>query len=332
VVPESSYGSALLYFTGSKAHNIAIRKIAVDKKLKINEYGLFQVKGKKEGKQIAGITEKEMYQKIGLSYIEPELRENRGEVEAAQKGKLPKLITLKDIRGDLHTHTNLTDGHNTLEEMAGAAKDLVYEYIANTEHSRHVTVAGGIDAKKLTQQIKKIDRLNKKLKGIVFLKSIEVDILDDGSLDLPNSILKDLDLVVCAIHYKFNLSGEKQTERIIRAMDNPYFNILAHPTGRLINEREPYELDMERIIKAAKQRNCVLELSAHPKRLDLTDIHCKMAKDLGVKVAISTDSHSTHDLDLMRYGIGQARRGWLEPKDVVNTRSLSELRKLLKRK
>ncbi len=326
VVQEAGYGAALLYFTGSKSHNIALRKIAVNRDLKLNEYGVFHV-----GEIIAGKTEKEVYGELGLDYVEPELREDRGEVEAAQKGRLPELVTLDDIRGDLHSHTKRTDGKYTLEEMANAARDIGYEYLANTEHSRHVTVAGGLNEKQLAEQIREIDRLNEKLDGITILKSIEVDILEDGSLDLPDRILKELDFTVCSIHYKFNLSRGKQTERVIRAMDNPFFTILGHPTGRLINERPPYEIDMERVISAAAKRGCFLELDASPDRLDLNDIHCKAAKDTGVLISISTDAHSTDSLDFMRFGINQARRGWLEAGDVLNTRSLDELRKLIKR-
>ncbi len=326
VVPQKSYGAALHYFTGSKSHNIAIRKLAKQKKWKVNEYGLF------EGENfIAGESEEGIYKKFGLPYIEPELRENRGELEAAAKGKLPKLIKLSDIKGDLHVHTTATDGHNSLEEMAEAAQKRGYEYIANTEHSKHVTVAKGFDAKKLAEQIKIIDKFNENLKNFTVLKSIEVDILEDGSLDLPDKILKELDIVVCAIHYKFNLPREKQTERILRAMDNPYFNIFAHPTCRLINEREPYEIDMEKIMKKAKESNCILEINSQPSRLDLNDIYCKIAKEMGIKFAISTDSHNTSGYDYMRYGIGQAKRGWIEANDVINTRNIHELKNLIKR-
>jgi DNA polymerase (family 10) len=326
-VAEVSYGAALHYFTGSKAHNIAIRKLGMKEGLKINEYGVFR-----GDKRIAGKTEEEVYREVGLPYIEPELREDRGEIEAAQKGKLPKLVVLEDIKGDLHAHTKLTDGHASLEDMAEGAKGRGYEYLAITEHSRHVSVAKGLDKEGLADHIGRIDNLNKKLKGITLLKSIELDILEDGTLDLPDDILKELDIVVCSVHYKFNLTRKKQTERIIKAMDNPYFNILSHATGRLINEREPYEVDMESVMKAAKERGCFLELNAYPDRLDLNDTDCKMAKDMGIKVAISTDAHSVNDLDFMRFGIGQARRGWLEADDVLNTRSWTELQKLLKRK
>ena len=326
LVPQASYGAALCYFTGSKAHNIALRKIGVSKGFKLNEYGLF-----KGEKRIGGKTEQEVYEKLGLSYVEPELRENRGEIELAHAGRLPKLITRDDIRGDLHCHTNATDGRNSLEEMAEAARARGYEYFAITDHSRHVTVAHGLDRKQLLEEIRQIDRLNAKLNGIVILKSSEVDILEDGSLDLPDGVLRELDLTVCAVHYHFNLPAKKQTERILRAMDNPCFNILAHPTGRLINEREPYDIDLQAVMAAAKERGCFLEINAQPARLDLTDTYGKLARDMGLKVAISTDAHGIDQLDFMRYGIGQARRGWLEAADVLNTRKLDDLRKLLRR-
>jgi DNA polymerase (family X) len=326
VVPEESYGAALHYFTGSKAHNIAIRQLGVKKGLKINEYGVFEGE-----KRVAGKTEAEVFDLVDLPYIEPELRENRGEVEAAPKGKLPKLITLEAIKGDLHAHTKATDGRNTLEEMATAAQDRGYAYLAITNHSKRVSMAHGLNAADLAKEIAEIDRLNSKLKGLVVLKAIELDILADGKLDLPDEILQDLDLTVCSVHYNLNLSRDQQTERIMRAMDNPHFNILAHPTGRLINKREPYEVDLERLLAAAQERGCFMELDAQPDRLDLADIYCKLAKDMGVKLTIDTDAHSIRDLAFMRYGIDQARRGWLEPDDVLNTRPLKELRKLLKR-
>ena len=327
VVPQVSYGAALHYFTGSQAHNIAVRKMGVREKLKINEYGVFRGEDR-----VAGKSEQEVYEQVDLPYIEPELRENWGEIEAARQDKLPSLVTLKDIRGDLHTHTKETDGHHTLEEMAAAARDRGYVYLAITDHSRRLTMVHGLNPKRLSKQIEAIDRLNEKMDDIFVLKAIEVDILEDGSLDLPDEILKELDLTVCSVHYKFNLSRKKQTERIMRAMDNPFFHILAHPSGRLINEREPYEVDIERLMEAAKERGCILELNAHPDRLDLTDRDCKMAKEMGVKVAISTDAHRTTDLDFMRFGVGQARRGWLEPDDVINTQSRTQLMKLLQKK
>ena len=326
VVPQASYGAALCYFTGSRAHNIAIRKIGVRKGYKINEYGVFR-----DDKRIAGKTEKSVYRQVGLPYIEPELRENSGEIEAAGNNRLPGLVTVDDIRGDLHCHTRASDGHNSLEEMATAARAKGYEYIAITDHSKRLTVAHGLDEKKLLREIRQIDRLNDKLDDIVVLKGIEVDILENGTLDIHDDILRQLDLVVGAVHYKFNLTRRKQTERIIRAMDNPYFNILAHPTARLINERAACEMDMEKVMTAARERGCFLEVNAQPVRLDLTDSHRRMSKETGLNVANSTDAHSTKVLDNMRFGIGQARRGWLETADILNTLKLPELRKLLER-
>ena len=326
VLPQKSYGAAMLYFTGSKAHNIVIRKLAKQKDWKVNEYGLFS-----NDDFLAGETEKGIYNKLGLSYIEPELRENRGEFEAAESGNLPELIKLSDIKGDLHTHTNLTDGKNTLEEMAEAAQKLGYKYIANTDHSKRVTVAGGLDEKQVFENIKRTDKLNENFKDFTILKGIEVDILEDGSLDLSDKVLKELDIVVGAIHYKFNLSREEQTERILRAMDNPYLNIIAHPTGRLINEREPYDIDLEKIMQKAKENNCILEINSQPSRLDLNDLNSRKAKEMGVKLVISTDAHSTTQYNFMRFGIGQARRGWIEKNNVINTRNINQLKKIIKR-
>ena len=327
VLPQVSYGAALHYFTGSRDHNIAIRKIAGRKRFKINEYGVFR-----GDKRIAGKTEQAVFEKVDLPYIEPELRENRGEVEAARKGNLPELVELKDLRGDLHCHTRKTDGHNSLREMAEAAVERGYDYLAVTEHSQRVSMAKGLDAVSLKKYIKTIDRLNEKLDGIVLLKGMEVDILKDGSLDLPDEILKELDLTVCSVHYNRNLTEKEQTERIIRAMDNPYFNILGHPSGRLINEREPIAVNLEKVMDAAVERGCFMEINAHPDRLDLSDRYCKMAGEMNLKVAISTDAHSSTDLDFMRFGVDQARRGWLSADDVINTRSRTQLAKLLKRK
>lgn len=325
-VPNESYGAALHYFTGSKAHNIAIRTMGVKLGLKINEYGIF-----KGAKRIGGEKEEDVFKSVGLPFIEPELRENRGEIEAALAGKLPKLVELKEIRGDLHMHTKYTDGKNTIEEMAKAAKEKGYEYIAITDHSKRVTVAKGLDEKRLLAQIEEIDKINEKLDGITILKGIEVDILEDGSLDLSDDVLKELDVVVCAVHSKFKLSREKQTYRVLKAMDNPYFNILAHPTGRLIGSREGYDIDIEKIIEHAKECGCYLEINAQPERLDLNDINAKLAKEMGVKMAISTDAHNIFTLDYMEYGVNQARRGWCEKEDILNTYTLKELKKLLKR-
>ena len=326
VVAQQSYGAALHYFTGSKAHNIAIRRIAQHLGLKINEYGVFR-----GAQRIAGDTEESVYRAVGLPYIEPELREDRGEIEAARAGRLPKLVELSDLRGDLHAHTRATDGHDTLRDMALAAKAMGLEYLAITEHSRRLTVAHGLDPQKLARQCDEIDRLNEQLNGITLLKGIEVDILDGGSLDLPDTVLAQLDLVIGAVHSRFDLSRARQTERILRAMDHPHFTLLAHPSGRLIEQREPYDVDMLRIIRHAKERGCFLELNAHPERLDLLDSQCQSAKEEGVLVSINSDAHSRFDFGNLKYGVGQARRGWLEKNDVLNTRNLSALRKLLKR-
>lgn len=325
VVPAESFGAALQYFTGSKAHNIVIRRLGQQRGLKINEYGVF-----KGDKRLAGDTEESVYAKVDLPYIAPELRENRGEIEAARERRLPELIELKDLKGDLHCHSKATDGHNTLQEMAQAAKQQGLKYLAITEHSRHLTVAKGLDAERLTRQMAEIDRLNTELHGITLLKGIEVDILEDGSLDLPDALLARLDLVVGAVHSKFNLPRKKQTERILRAMDAPHFSILAHPSGRLIGEREAYDVDMERLIRAARQRGCFLELNAHPERLDLSDVHCNMAKSEGVLISIASDAHGVLDFANLRFAVGQARRGWLEAPDVLNTRPLAKLRPLLR--
>ena len=326
VMEQAAYGAALHYFTGSKAHNIRTRRIAVDKGWKLNEYGLFE-----DDERIAGRDEAEVYAVLGLVWMPPELREDRGEIEAAQTGELPVLVTLDAVRGDLHCHTTWSDGRDTARAMAEAAKKRGYTYLAITDHSRHSRVANGLDPDRLAQQIDEIDRLADELDGIRLLKGSEVDILEDGALDLPDDVLARLDLRVCSLHDKLDLPQAKQTERVIRAMDNRWFNILAHPTGRLIDKREPAALDMEKVLAAARERGCFLEINAQPERLDLTDTHARMAKEMGVKLAISTDAHSTSGLAAMRFGIDQARRGWLGPDDVLNTRPWSALKQLFDR-
>jgi DNA polymerase (family 10) len=324
VVAPESYGAALVYFTGGKAHNIAIRRLGQERGLKMNEYGVFR-----GGRRIAGETEDSVYRAVGLPLIPPELREDRGEIDAARRGELPELVSLADMRGDLHVHTTATDGRNSLREMALAAKKRGYEYIAVTEHSRRVTIAHGLDSARLTRQIAEIDRLNREKLGITILKGVEVDILEDGSLDLPDSILAKLDLVIGAVHSKFDLSRDRQTSRIQRGLEHPHMTLLAHPTGRLIGEREPYDVDMTAILRTAKERGRFVELNAHPDRLDLLDTHCRAAKEIGVLVSINTDAHSVDDYANMRFGIGQGRRGWLQRSDVLNTRPLSQLKRLL---
>ena len=326
VVQQVSYGAALLYFTGSKAHNLAIRKLGQKRDLKINEYGVF-----KNDERVAGKSEKGVYDRVDLPFIPPEIREDSGEVEAAQENRLPKLVTLDDIRGDLQSHTKATDGKFSMKEMVLAAKDRGYEYFAITDHSKRVTMAKGLDEKQLARQLEEMQKLDDEISGIRILKAVEVDILEDGSLDLDDDILKELDVVICSVHYNTNLSQEKQTQRVLKAMDNPYFNIFAHPTERIIGKREPMAIDLEKIMKAAKERGCYLEVNAQPDRLDLADKHIRMAKEIGVKLAISTDAHTIDDLDFMKYGVAQARRGWLEKEDVLNGHKWQQLKKLLKR-
>jgi len=326
VIPDASWGAAMHYFTGSKAHNIEGRRRAQDRDLKLNEYGLFDGE-----KRVAGATEEEVYEAIGLPWIPPVLRENRGEIEAAEKGELPDLITRDDLKGDLHTHTDASDGKNTLREMADAAQELGYEYLAITDHSKSQTQAGGLSEEELEAQIDKIADLNKDFDGFRLLAGCEVDILDDGRLDFPDELLEKLDLVVASIHSKFNLDAEAQTKRIIRAMENPCVHIIGHPTGRQIGQRRAFDVDMERLVDAAKDTGCVLELNANPIRLDLKDVHCRMAIESGVKIAISTDAHSTGGLGNIRYGVDQARRGWLSAADVVNSLGWGDLSDLLKR-
>jgi DNA polymerase (family 10) len=325
-VPEPSYGAALLYFTGSKAHNIALRGLANEHGWKLNEYGMFAGK-----RRIAGATEEEIYKKLKLAYIPPELREDRGEIALAKTGRLPRLVTADDIRGDLHVHSDWTDGTAPMAEMAAAAQARGYEYMALTDHSRRVAMAHGLDPARLSRQIRAIDRLNDKLRGFTILRGIEVDILKDGRLDLPDSTLKRLDVVVASVHSFFDLPREAQTDRMVRAMENRHVSIIGHPTGRLIGEREPYDIDMERVISAARDCGCCLEINSEPDRLDLNDIHAHAAKLAGIKVAVSTDAHSVNAFAYIRFGIDQARRGWLTADDVINTRPLAELRKLLKR-
>jgi len=306
VVEPHSYGAALYYFTGSKAHNIRVRRLAQQRGLKINEYGVFR-----DDKRIAGETEASVFKSVGLPFIPPELREARGEIEAAQTNSLPDLIGLDDLQGDLHVHTRASDGNASIEDMALAAKEYGLKYIAITDHTRNLGIAHGLDPKRLQQQIEEIDRLNEKLKGITILKGSEVDILEDGRLDLPNSILSQLDLVIGAVHSKFRLSRSKQTIRIIRAMESKHFTMLAHPSGRLLLERAAYDVDMLRIIEAAGERGCYLELNSQPLRLDLNDVYCKLAKEQGVLISINSDSHSPIQFDYLQGGlIRRAVAGW----------------------
>jgi DNA polymerase (family 10) len=316
LLDKESFGAALLYFTGSKEHNVALRGRANEMGWTLNEYALTTLKG---GKVIARNTEKEIYSKLKLEYIEPELREMTGEIEAAEKNKLPKLVQLEDIRGDLQMHTTASDGRNTIEEMGAAAKKLDYEYIALTDHSKAVTVANGMDEKRTLEQIKKIRAAQEHVPGIRLLAGIEVDILKSGSLDLDNEVLAQLDVVVASVHSYMNLESAEMTDRLLAAIENPYTQIIAHPTGRLVLRRDPFAYDMERILDAAKKQDVAMECNAYPDRLDLKDVNLRMARERGVKIVISTDSHTTGNLLYMKYGVMTARRGWLEKKDVINT-------------
>ncbi|BBP03537.1 DNA polymerase/3'-5' exonuclease PolX [Sulfuriferula plumbiphila] len=324
LVEDASYGAALEYFTGSRPHTIAIRTLARERGLKVNEYGVFQGEAR-----IAGETEESVYAAVGLPWIAPELREDRGEIEAARAGRLPRLIELADLRGDLHAHTMASDGHASLHAMALAARAQGLEYLAITDHCGALKIAHGLDPQRLRRQLDEIDRLNAELAGITLLKGCEVEILEDGSLDLPEGLAGRLDIVIGALHSHFGLPRAKQTRRILRAMDHPRFTLLAHPFGRLINEREPIEVDMQRIIRHAHLRGCWLELNAQPQRLDLPDTWCRMAKAEGALVAVNSDAHGTAAFDDLAFGIGQARRGWLAPGDVVNTRNLADLKSLI---
>ncbi|MFH0836801.1 MAG: DNA polymerase/3'-5' exonuclease PolX [Candidatus Aenigmatarchaeota archaeon] len=325
VVPEKSYSASLNYFTGSKDHNVALRRIAIQKKMKLNEYGLF-----KDGKNIAGVDEKSLYQALGLKYIAPELRENTGEIEAARYDKLPKLIEYGSLKGDLQIQTDWTDGSDSIEEMALTAKGYGLEYIAITDHTKSLAMTGGLDEKKIVKQGKEIDRLNSKLSEIRILKGAEVNILKNGKLDIKDSCLKNLDIVGVGIHSNFNQSKQEMTDRIINAMENEHVDILFHPTARLIGKRPAVQLDMESIIDSAKSTGTVLEIDAMPDRLDLRDEHIRMAKKSGVKFAIDTDAHSKLHYPFLELGISQARRGWLEKKDVINAWPLKTMMKMVK--
>ena len=323
-VPEESFGAALNYFTGSKDHNVALRELALKNGWKLNEYGLFRGE-----KMIAGKTEEEIYEKLGLRYIEPELRENKGELEAARENKLPKLIGYKDLRGDLQMHTNWTDGKNTIAEMAEAAQKLGHDYIAITDHAQSLAMTGGLDEKQLREQGREIDKLNEKFKaeGSTFriLKGVEVNIMKDGTLDLDNEALAELDIVGAAVHSYFDLSRETQTQRLIKVMKNPQVDIIFHPSGRILNRRKAIELDWDKVIAAAKETETVLEIDAWPDRLDLNDGQIRKCVEAGVKMVIDTDAHSPDQLHFLEFGIAQARRGWAEKKDVLNTFPLEKL-------
>ena len=326
VVPEESFGAALQYFTGSKDHGIRLRRLAQQHGLKLSEYGLFRA-----DKRVAGETEASVYRALGLDFVCPELREDRGEIDAAARHTLPVLIERSDLRGDLHVHTDASDGLDSFERMVAAARARKLRYIAIADHAKHLGIVHGLDAGRLARQGEAIDELNDKLRDFRVLKGAEIDILEDGRLALADAVLAKLDVVVIAVHGHFGLTAAKQTTRVLRALDRPHVSILAHPTGRLLGEREPYALDFERVLDAASARGCFLEVNGQPLRLDLDDIHIKAARDRGVLLSVASDAHSADQLANLDGGVRQARRGWARRQDVLNTRSLAELGRLLGR-
>ncbi|MDP8217791.1 MAG: DNA polymerase/3'-5' exonuclease PolX [Candidatus Theseobacter exili] len=327
VIEEESFGAALQYFTGSQAHNIALRRLASEKGMKINEYGVFD----QNENFIAGRTEEDVYNAVQLEWIPPEMRENRGEIALAANRAIPQLIRIEDIRGDLQMHTQFSDGKDTETDMAKKALELGYEYIAITNHSKAVRVAGGMNETELLESFNEIDKAQKEVPGIRILKGIEVDILSDGSLDLSEDTLKQCDVVVAAIHSGFNMNEDDMTERIIRGISQKTVNIFAHPTGRLIQERPAYSVDLSSVFRTAKEHNVLMEINAYPDRLDLNDINARIAKEMGLKFVISSDAHAGFQLEVMKYGIFTARRAWLEPIDVINTFSADEFLDYLKK-
>lgn len=326
VVPEKSYGAALQYFTGNKDHNVALRKIAIEKGWKLSEYGVFD----RRDKYLFGKNEEEVYERLGMKWMPPELRENTGEIEAAMKNKLPKLIEYGSLRGDLQIQTKWTDGDNSIKEMAEEAKRLGLEYIAITDHTKSLGFTGGLDEKKLEQQAREIKKVDKELNGITILSGAEVNIMKNGSLDISNKTLSELDVVGAAVHSNFNLPKAEQTNRIIKAMENENADILFHPTGRVIQKREPYEVDIEKIIQTAKDTGTILEIDAFPDRLDLKDEYIKLAVKSGIKLVIDSDAHNKNQIRYLEFGIAQARRGWAEKRDIVNTESLKNFLGTLK--
>ena len=329
VVEEESFGAAMAYFTGSKAHNIRLREMAVKSGLKINEYGIFR---EKDDKKLGGKEEEDIYRVLGLPFIPPELREDSGEIEAAVKGRLPNLVVLGDIKGDLHVHTKRSDGSHDFDELIEAAKRRGYEYIAITDHSKGLGIARGLSEERLMEEKREIEGINKKLKGFRLLAGVEVDIRSDGHMDFSDEILKEMDIVVASIHSGFRQKREQITRRLVSAMKNPYVSVIAHPTGRLIGERDPYDVDMNEILEVAQETSTAIEINAYPLRLDINDVYAKIAKEKGVPIVISTDTHITNQFDYMAYGVSIARRGWLEKKDILNTMNYSSLIKSLKRK
>jgi DNA polymerase (family X) len=326
VVEPESFGAALAYLTGSKEHNVRLREMALKRGMKINEYGIFREKG---GEPLGGANEEDLYRLLDLPFIPPELREDAGEIEAAQAGRLPHLITLPDIRGDLHVHSKWSDGAHTIAEVAEAARQRGLSYIAITDHSKGLGVARGLTVERLVEQGKEIAAFNLGQTGFRLLHGTEMDIQGDGSLDFPDQVLQKLDIVIAAVHSGFGLSREKMTARIVAAMKNRWVSIIAHPTGRLIGEREGYEVDMEELLRVAGETGTALEINSYPLRLDLGDKFVRRAKELGVALAINTDTHAKSQFETLSYGISVAQRGWLEKGDVLNTLEVPQLLKRL---
>jgi DNA polymerase (family 10) len=340
ILPRRCYGSALHYFTGSKAHNVAVRTLGVERGLRISEYGIFCVpKGRKaeevgveEGERIGGAKEQDVFRAVGMDWVPPELREDRGEIEAARKHKLPNLVVLEDILGDLHLHTKWTDGNNTILQMVRACKERGYQYCAITDHSKAVRVAGGLSADDFKKQRDEIEEAREKAPGITVFTGCEVDILPDGSLDLADDLLYQLDVVVAAVHAKMEMNQGDMTRRVLKALSHPAVAILAHPTARLINQRDPVAIDLESILHAAKEHEVAVELNAQPDRLDLNDVHLLRAREIGVQITICTDAHNAEQLHFMKYGIDQARRGWIEKRNVLNAMTRQQLAIWLKQR
>jgi DNA polymerase (family X) len=332
IVDSECFGAALVYFTGSKQHNIKIRNLAKKKKYKVNEYGVFFKTPSGKEKSIAGRTEKEVYEKLSMRWIPPELREDRGEIEAAIKGELPAgLVDISDIKGDLHLHTTRTDGKMSIEEVIDSAVEKGYRYIAVTDHSKLVRIANGMDGKQLLKHVDNIREIARKHRNMHVLAGVEVDILKNGELDIENSVLRELDIVIAAVHSNFLADRKIQTQRLLRALDNKYVNVLAHPSGRLITKRDPLDLDTDKVFLRAAENNVALEINTHGERVDLNDVNCMRARELGARFAINTDSHERGQMEGMKLGVATAKRAWLEKKDVVNTYSFDKLMKALKR-
>jgi DNA polymerase (family X) len=333
VVPAECYGAALVYFTGSKEHNVKLRRRGVERGLKISEYGVFRLETEEvEGACIAGREEAEVYAAVGLAWIPPELREDHGEIEAAAAGRLPHLIRVEDLRGDLHMHSTWSDGRNSIEEMVEACVALDYEYMVISDHSKSLAMTGGLDAYRLREQWKEIDEVRARHPEIRILRAMEVDILGDGSLDLEDEMLAGLDLVLVSLHSRLDLPAAQQTERVLRALEHPEVNVFCHPTGRLINRRKPAEFDVETVLRRAAELGVAVEMNCSPHRLDLKDTHARLARELGCRIVIDTDSHRTSELALRRFGVEQARRAGLGPQDVLNTLPYEEFRAAMERR